>query len=168
MCWQRLKPVDLKAIISSKIQSLTYRADFKKQSSNKQRKLGVVILWIKNWLVFFFIIIQLHFCILKGFWYIYQLTRLDLAPYSDSVDLTCWMDPFDKDDEDGLESSLIPELVPPLTACVETLKRNHQICQFFPTLRNGGQLGVHLAKKGTQRNKNIPESLSFHLNINQL
>uniref|UniRef100_A0A4X1UTD3 ribose-phosphate diphosphokinase n=1 Tax=Sus scrofa TaxID=9823 RepID=A0A4X1UTD3_PIG len=112
--------------------------------------------------------IQLHFCILKGFWYIYQLTRLDLAPYSDSVDLTCWMDPFDKDDEDGLESSLIPELVPPLTACVETLKRNHQICQFFPTLRNGGQLGVHLAKKGTQRNKNIPESLSFHLNINQL
>ena len=59
-------------------------------------------------------VIYLHFCILKYFWYIYQLNRVDLALHSGNVDLNYLMVQFKKDDEDGLESSLIPELVSPL------------------------------------------------------
>lgn len=59
-------------------------------------------------------VIYLHFCILKYFWYICQLNRLDVALHSGNVALNYLMVQFKKDDEDSLESSVIPELVHPL------------------------------------------------------
>ena len=42
---------------------------------------------------------------------------------------------------------------------------DHQTYWFYPTLLNGNWLGVHLAKKGIQRNTNIPKLLHFQLKL---
>ena len=57
------------------------------------------------------------------------------------------------------------ELMQSLAARAETFQWNHQTYWFYPTLLNGNRLGVHLAKKGIQRNMNIPKLLHFQLKL---
>lgn len=52
-----------------------------------------------------------------------------------------------------------------LAARAETFQWNHQTYWFCPTLLNGNWLGVHLAKKGIQRNTNIPELFHCQLKL---